>query len=804
MHTIEIDRLILEAEDGLMIGNGDLSVSIYQAADEIRWRFGKNDVWDRRLDLDACPRPAHIKEIARGIRDEGWVSHEYVYGDGEATKGAADPKRMKELCDGWPAYAQRPYPCPKPVGELALRWPADLSTPHIAQRVHIEKGEAEIEVWWDDGPKIICRCVVSAPPTNALVINWRVEDWNEKTKIGGFPPVWFSLYRWADPPVEQAAARLYKRARYKYYWGSIDSGACTPLPAPTVTEIAGRQVIEQQFYPDIEFADGFRYAMAPFTGDFEIEEVNTYNTGEAHMHLFREKDDVLSGFVGVAVPTSTDDGGVNGELRRVADAIGDDPAAGLKKLFEGAHAYADEFWSRSKMEMDDKGIEQCWYNTLHIRRSAYRGDVPCPGLALPSTVQDYSLWHGDYHMNFNFQQVFWGDYQANQIDLGDSYFPGMAHMVNVGRKIARDYWDCRGTFIQLAGYPFPVADDPYGTGALARMAYMTGWVTNHYWRRYLYTVDKDWLAEVGYPVIRDGALFYTDWLEKWDDGKYHAFPSCQGESYYTGKVEDYLDQPQVIRHIQYCLRSAIKAAEALDVDPEHRAEWQDRLDNLVVVDDLDALGFSEEEKHRYRVNPPAFVAPDAGTAIPRGKETKPWLTCDSTCGMWAGGVNMMPWWAMIRLHNRIFRGDLDVPGISGVVGRWMIPGGALRAMGVGSHSYIGGYGESLGIIAPIQEMLLQSWDGVIRIFPDWAPDIDARFETLRAEGAFLVTAAQRGGVAQDVSMTSEKGQPCRIESPWPGGMTVLDESGKPVETSDEDNIYSFDTTPGAKYELRAK
>jgi len=44
MHTIEFDRLVLEPEDGMMLGNGDLSVSVYQAADEIRWRFGKNDV----------------------------------------------------------------------------------------------------------------------------------------------------------------------------------------------------------------------------------------------------------------------------------------------------------------------------------------------------------------------------------------------------------------------------------------------------------------------------------------------------------------------------------------------------------------------------------------------------------------------------------------------------------------------------------------------------------------------------------------------------------------------------------------
>ena len=69
MHFIETDVPVLEPEDGLILGNGDLSVSIYQTSDLLIWRFGKVDVWDRRLDLDACPEPAHIDELARGIRE---------------------------------------------------------------------------------------------------------------------------------------------------------------------------------------------------------------------------------------------------------------------------------------------------------------------------------------------------------------------------------------------------------------------------------------------------------------------------------------------------------------------------------------------------------------------------------------------------------------------------------------------------------------------------------------------------------------------------------------------------------------
>ena len=112
-HVIRLSQRVLSPEDGLLLGNGDLSVSVYQTADRIIWRFGKGDVWDRRLDLSDDPKPAHIDEIAHGIEVEGWKCGPYG-GPVEATHGTDNPERMQELCQGTPpSYMQRPYPCPK-------------------------------------------------------------------------------------------------------------------------------------------------------------------------------------------------------------------------------------------------------------------------------------------------------------------------------------------------------------------------------------------------------------------------------------------------------------------------------------------------------------------------------------------------------------------------------------------------------------------------------------------------------------------------------------------------------------------
>ena len=60
--------------------------------------------------------------------------------------------------------------------------------------------------------------------------------------------------------------------------------------------------------------------------------------------------------------------------------------------------------------------------------------------------------------------------------------------------------------------------------------------------------------------------------------------------------------------------------------------------------------------------------------------------------------------------------------------------------------------------AGVQEMLMQSHAGFIELFPA-VPDSwkDVSFQTLRAEGAYLVSAVRQNGLTKNVTITSEKG-----------------------------------------------
>ena len=435
-HVIETTEPILEAEDGLILGNGDLSVSIYQRSEHLVWRFGKNDVWDRRIDFSDDYEPAHIDEIKRGLREEGWVSGTYRGGGkAKATKGdPADEKRMNEICEVCPSYAKRPYPCPKPVGELWMHLPIDKHEMTVHQRLVIERDECEITVSWPDGCEIRLLCFVH-PTLNVLTVKWEVVNWNSATALSHQVPVWFSVFRWADSTIEEFRFELQNRGRNPYIPYPDDPADATPLDPPSYKEFEGHWVIEQAFHPDLEFKDGYKYLLQPFTtpDGLIVDPVRVSpSVGDKAIHLYGN-DDVLKGWMCVAIPCSSDEGGCEAQAKRFVNDVAGKEAETFQRWRAENLVAADAFWAQSAIEMDDELLEDTWYENVYLRRCTYRADVIAPGLELPSTVQDYSMWHGDYHMDFNYQQPFYGDFGSNHLDIGDAYFPGIKHMVDIGR-----------------------------------------------------------------------------------------------------------------------------------------------------------------------------------------------------------------------------------------------------------------------------------------------------------------------------------------------------------------------------------
>ncbi len=561
--------------------------------------------------------------------------------------------------------------------------------------------------------------------------------------------------------------------------------------------------IEQAFAPDPLFEEGFRYWLVPFTAGADIKPADMQPLEEARIQIIPEGD-ANEGWLAVHVPTSSDPGGVENECHRIRETIYKEPAETMKQWREDTIRESEQFWAKSGVTIADPIMENLWYQILHARRCIYRDDTVPPGLFMPSTIGDYSVWHGDYHWNYNFEAPFWGNYTANHFEIGDAYFQAMDYMLQIGRQIAHDYYHCRGAFIQLTGYPIHALDDPYGTGSLSRMAYMTGWAMQPYWWRYQYSQDKDWLREKGYPVIRDCALFFTDFLNKGDDGLYHAFPSCEEESKFTGDPNDYTDRAEVLQHIRYSLRAAILASQELGVDEAFRAEWQDRLDNMA-PDNNKYFG------NQYDPSLKGLEKWCADSSPPQWGYGKPYDRQPREAPSGASPLvgRFGSWWlahpggAISMLRDGRFVADRDYDVMREFVETTRHPNGLMfTASDYGYHSWV--FNEELAIIAPLQEMMLQSWDGILRIFPAWPTDVEASFRTFRAQGAFLVSASWANGAVTSAEIFSEVGGRCRLYPLWAqAGVQVTDDSGQrvPVVEEAEGGVVYFETQAGHTYKL---
>jgi alpha-L-fucosidase 2 len=80
--------------------------------------------------------------------------------------------------------------------------------------------------------------------------------------------------------------------------------------------------------------------------------------------------------------------------------------------------------------------------------------------------------------------------------------------------------------------------------------------------------------------------------------------------------------------------------------------------------------------------------------------------------------------------------------------------------------------ESMSVLATaMNESLLQSYDGVLRVFPAYPSDRNGRF-TLHAEGGFVVSSEIKSGLVQWICIKSLLGNTCNLDLPWANGVVL--------------------------------
>jgi len=460
-------------------------------------------------------------------------------------------------------------------------------------------------------------------------------------------------------------------------------------------------------------------------------------------------------------------------------------AADLAALNERHQAWWRGFWARSFVEIGDPPIERFWYGSHYLMASCSRaGKVP-PGLFGNWITTDKPAWAGDFHLNYNHEAPFWGLYSSNHVDTAASYETPIMEFLPQAKADAHKHLKCRGVYCIVGIGPWGIRSGDVFLGQKSNASYAA---TNMVMRFYT-TYDLDYARKIAYPFLREVGDFWEDYL-KLEDGRYVIYNDAIHEGHTPKDVNPLLS----LGLIHMVFRGLLDMSAELGVDEGRREKWQHILDHMPDYPLQEMKGktvfrYSEKGQAWFGSNTLGIqhIWPAGGI----GLDSDPKLleiarNTHAALSRWRDGNGFPTFFtaaARIGVEPKLILDNLRDQLEHHSYGNLFV--------------FYGGGGIECCSAVPtcINEMLLQSHEGVLRLFPCWPKDRDARFGTLRACGAFLVSAERKGGQVQPVRITSERGRDCTVLNPWPGRSIRLSRDGKAAETLRGDRV-TFKTRPG--------
>ena len=485
---------------------------------------------------------------------------------------------------------------------------------------------------------------------------------------------------------------------------------------------------------------------------------------------------------------------------------------GLDKLTWEHEQWWAAYWSKASVSVPNPVIERQWYLETYKFGAAARPDTPPITLQGPWTADDMKIppWKGDYHHDLNTQLSYWPAYSGNRLEGASGY----VRWLWATRENARD-WTRR--FFDLPGLNVPMTSDLEqnqigGWHQYTHSATTAAWLGHHFYLQWRYGRDRQFLEERVYPWLRDTSIFLEAVTEKGPDGK-RTLPLSSSPEINDDRLTAWF--PSITNYDVSLIRWSFgttaelagqlgKADEAdrwrrvLAEMPELAVDSDSR--KLLVAKDYPLPSSHRHFSHLMAIHPLGLIRWENGPAdqaIIRASLAE--LDAKGTSA-WCG--YSFSWLANLAARAR--DGEkaeraLEIFARAFCLRNGFHCNGDQSGKGYSNFRYRpftleGNFAAAAGL----QEMLLQSYSGTIRIFPalpaSWK---DVSFKTLRAEGAFLVSAERRDGVTQRVEIIAEKGGLLRIENPFPGAsyaVTGIDPGSVKVEAAD----LIVATTPGQR------
>ncbi len=470
------------------------------------------------------------------------------------------------------------------------------------------------------------------------------------------------------------------------------------------------------------------------------------------------------------------------------------------------------FFSASKVTLEDKEIEKFYNSSLyHLAGCMGNKEFP-PGLFGNFITDDFFPWAGDYHLNYNYEAPYYCIFSANHPELFDGYMTPLNEMSEKAKGMAK-LFGCNG-------YALPVSIGPktldvysqkdckeHGIlflGQKSHAAYACVIPIMHWFSTY----DKEYALENYYDFVVNTAAFWEDYLVK-ERGRYvikndaaHEIPYYRGEKFryitHKGQIEA-VNAINSLGLVKLLFSGVYDMAKELGLNPEKYPVWED-----IIKNSSDFPTFIKHGKKCFRyskrgirwrnentvglqhIYPASQIGLSSGEKLLKIARNTYFINdrrLDDN-----GSNSYLPAGARIGVDP-----DFLIEGIHMNIKEFGLPNRLFRHHG-------GGIEHLTTIPATVNEMLMQSHEGVIRLFPCWNKKMSAAFENLRADGAFLVSAELKNEKTASLKIRSLKGRTCNVECA--DIRCVMRETDKEqIPYTKNGNTVSFETQADTTYIL---
>ncbi len=336
----------------------------------------------------------------------------------------------------------------------------------------------------------------------------------------------------------------------------------------------------------------------------------------------------------------------------------------------------DERLLRYAEGKEDKNLEILYFNFgRYLLISSSRT------LGVPANLQGIwnphlnPPWSSNYTMNINLEENYWLAENTNLSEMHLSLLSFIKNLSVTGKITAKSFYGVDKGWAAAHNSDIWAMTNPVGQFGKedpmwACWPLAGAWLSTHIWEHYIFTQDKAYLKNEGYPLMKGSAEFLLGWMVTDKNGNLITSPSTSPENQYLtpdgfvgatmyGGTAD-------LAMIRECFDKTIKASKALNTDADFRAKLETALSKLYPYQigkkgNLQEWYFDWEDKdpkHRHQSQlfglfPGDHITPEKTPDLAAASKKTLEIKGDETTG-WSKGwrINL---WARLWDGNRAYK-----------------------------------------------------------------------------------------------------------------------------------------------------